>query len=181
MPGRADALTELYGAHRAEVVRLCRHLLSSSDAAEDAAQEVFLRAHRHWNDFDASRPFLPWVMRIASRHCIDELRKRATERRLFGHEDVERLAAASERPGPLITLLASEGRCALAAEVSRLPDRYRVPLVLSVYRELDYDDIGAELGVPKSHVAVLIFRAKQLLRAALAPVGRSPRGSDAVS
>ncbi len=176
----ADELTERYRAHRAEVLGLCRHLLGSTDQAEDAAQEVFVRARRHWDTFDPSRPFAAWILSIASHHCIDLLRRRSREAKFFGNEDVERTAIAATGPGPLGALLDQEQRQAVQAAVAALPAKYRVPLVLAIYQEQPYDDIGRALGVPRSHVAVLVFRAKQLLRATLASPGRSG-GSRVVS
>jgi RNA polymerase sigma-70 factor (ECF subfamily) len=53
--------------------------------------------------------------------------------------------------------------------IARLPENYRVPLVLRYYGELSYDEIAQQLGLEKNNVAALIFRAKQELRRRLAP------------
>jgi len=68
----------------------------------------------------------------------------------------------------LAQLLTRESRQALRAAIERLPQRYRLPLVLRYYEELSYDQIAAELGATRQDVATLLFRAKQRLRAALA-------------
>lgn len=166
-----DELARYYRAYRARVVGLCRRLLGAPDQAEDAAHEVFARAHARWHDFDATRPFGPWILSIATHHCIDVLRRRATEERLFSSEDVERAAAAAPALGPLAALLDLERQQSLRAAIDALPARYRVPLVLSVYQEQSYGEIAAALGVTRSHVAILVFRARQQLRQALAPSG----------
>ena len=56
----------------------------------------------------------------------------------------------------------------MRAAITRLPENYRVPLVLRYYSELSYDEIEQHLGLQKNQVAVLIFRAKQELRRKLA-------------
>lgn len=166
VPSEHD-FTERYRTHRARVVGLCRRLLGSAEQAEDAAHEVFLRAHARRGDFDASRSFSSWILTIASHYCVDMLRRRSTEARLFGTEEYERVAAATDLPNPLGILLAQERQQELRDAVLALPPKYRIPLVLSVYREQSYEEIGATLGVPRSHVAILIFRARQQLRRAL--------------
>jgi len=159
-----DPFPELFQQHRAQVLALCRRLLGSADSAEDATQDVFVRARQGHSRFDGSRPFANWVLSIASHHCVDLLRRRATESRLFGSEDVERAAVAVDGPSPLRALMAEELREGLRGALATLPARYRVPLVLAVYRDLSYQEIATTLGVTRSHVAVLICRAKQLLR-----------------
>ena len=163
-----DDLSARYQLHRAAVLGLCRRLLRSSEHAEDATHEVFLRVHQHRSTYDPDRPFEAWVLTIATRYCIDQLRRHGTEAKLFGDEDVERAVSQPPSASPLGALLARERRLELQHAVAALPVKYRVPLVLAVYLERSYDEIGEQLDIPRSHVAVLIFRAKQLLRAQLA-------------
>jgi RNA polymerase sigma-70 factor (ECF subfamily) len=165
--GPDDDFAELVRAHRVRVIGLCRRLLGSGDQAEDAAHEVFLRAHKRLQDFDRSRPFSSWVLSIATHYCIDVLRRRSTESRIFGTEEAERIAVTSDGVGPLGLLLLRERQQEVREAIRSLPDKYRVPLVLSVYHEQSYDEIGQALGVPRSHVAMLIFRARQQLRRVL--------------
>lgn len=87
---------------------LCRYLLNSFDAAEDATHEVFLRAQRKLATSDRSFPFSSWLLGIASNHCIDLLRRRGTERRLFELEGSDGTEAPSKNPSPLGELLANE-------------------------------------------------------------------------
>jgi RNA polymerase sigma-70 factor (ECF subfamily) len=65
-------------------------------------------------------------------------------------------------------LLAEEGQDRVRAGLAQLPDRYRVVLVLRYYGELGYEEIAAQLGLTRNHVAILIFRGKQALRRLLA-------------
>jgi RNA polymerase sigma-70 factor (ECF subfamily) len=165
--GPDDDFVELVRAHRVRVIGLCRRLLGSGDQAEDAAHEVFLRAHTRRQDFDRSRPFSSWVLSIAAHYCVDLLRRRSTESRIFGTEDAERVAVASDGVSPLGLLLLRERQQEIRNAIRSLPDKYRVPLVLSAYHEQTYDEIAQALGVPRSHVAMLLFRARQQLRRAL--------------
>ena len=85
--GDAAAFGKLFASHEPAVARVCRRMLGPGAAAEDAASEVFLRARRALDDFDATRPFRPWLLGIAGHYCIDQLRRRATETKLFEPRD----------------------------------------------------------------------------------------------
>src|SRR5690349_16326200 len=92
---------DIYKTHYRRVFGLCRYLLNSFDAAEDATHEVFLRAQRKLATYDPSLPFSSWVLGIASNHCIDLLRRRSTEKRLF---DIDGSDVIEPRSGGLTPL-----------------------------------------------------------------------------
>ena len=56
---------EAYTVHRLRVFNLCRYLLGSSDTAQDATQEVFLRAQERFSAYDPSRPLSSWLTAIS--------------------------------------------------------------------------------------------------------------------
>jgi RNA polymerase sigma-70 factor, ECF subfamily len=62
--------------------------------AEDVVQQVALTAARRFDEFDASRPFLAWVLWLAKSRIVDHYRQQARERRLFSEGLLDRLAAA---------------------------------------------------------------------------------------
>src|SRR5436190_45462 len=165
--------TDLYKTHYRRVFSLCRYLLNSFDAAEDATHEVFLRAQRKLATYDPSLPFSSWLSGIATNHCIDLLRRRGTEKRIFeidGNDAAE--IAHSAGPTPLAEVLAAERGHDVRNALSQLPEKYRVPLVLAYYNEMSYDEIAATLGLGRNHVATLIFRGKQQLRQKLRKPGK---------
>ncbi len=73
--------TAIYESQHGRVLRLCRYLLNSADAAEDAAHEVFLRAQARISTYDPSLPLSSWLSGIATNYCIDVLRRRGTEKK----------------------------------------------------------------------------------------------------
>jgi RNA polymerase sigma-70 factor, ECF subfamily len=158
---------ELYRTHYRRVFGLCRQLLGKAERAEDAAQEVFLRAHNAFASYDQAQPFAGWILRIASNHCIDLLRRRRKELQLFGTESDERIAAEADDSDVLGDLLTAERAAEVKAAVEALPERYRIPLVLAYYNDASYHDVAAALGVTPSHAGTLICRAKQTLRRAM--------------
>ena len=165
--GDREAFAELYGAHAEPVARLCRRLLGSDPEAQDARSEVFLRAHEAIASYDPRRAFRSWLLAIASHHCIDRLRRRALEGRLFEPADLAEDTLPEAGPTPLGSALLRERRDQLFAALDALAPRQRAPLVLRYFAELSYDEIAALLGVSTREVGVLLFRAKLRLREVL--------------
>ena len=167
----ADALGEIHHRYVRRVFGLCRYMLDSRESAEDATSEVFLKLQRSIESYDGSIPFPRWLLRVAGNQCIDVLRRRRRERQVI--VDVEDgaavIEATSSEPSPLGAVIRLAEKAQVQAAIGRLPENYRVPLVMRYYTELSYDEIGQQLGLQKSNVAALIFRAKQELRRKLAP------------
>ena len=164
----------LYRDHYRRVFGLCRRLLGRSAQAEDAALEVFVRAYRALDRYDTQQPFAGWILRIASNHCVDLLRGRARDGKLFDELDSEMDALDSSAAAVLDTLVDAERSTEVRDAIAALPDKYRLPIVLAYYNDANYDEIAHALGVTRNHVGVLLLRAKQLLRHSLAP---SPEAS----
>jgi len=164
---RHTAFEVLYNDYYRRVFGLCRRLLNSSELAEDATQETFMRAYRSFSKYNADQPFWQWIAAIANNHCIDVLRQRGRTPQLFGDEqaEVEQLAADSE--SMVAEMVALEDQAELAQALGLLPDKYRVPLVLAYFDQLSYEEIAQQLSVSRTHVGVLLLRGKQQLRRAL--------------
>jgi RNA polymerase sigma-70 factor, ECF subfamily len=170
-----DAFAGLYQEFHPGVLRLCRYMLGSHEEAEDAANEVFVRLPRALETYDTKQPFQPWLSRVASNYCVDLLRSRRSEQRILEPSDPDGPEPAAETISPLQELLWHEEREAVRAAIDRLPDQYRVPLVLRYYNELSYDQIGENMGLSRAHVATLIFRAKGELRRILTRISHWSR------
>ena len=161
--GDAAAFGRVYGEFSNRVFGLCRKMLGSQAAAEDATSEVFERAYEALDSYDRERPFDRWILTIASRHCLNRLRRQRLEKRLFDEQPVETPAPAAAA-SPLVALESKEQRELILRAIDALPDNYRLPLVLKYYGELSYDEIAREIGTTRNNVAVLLHRAKRELR-----------------
>ena len=169
--GDQAGLAELYAEFGRRVLGLCRQLLGSPEAAEDARSDVFLRLPRALERYDVSLPFDRWLLSVTSHHCLDVLRRRRLESRLFAADldETDSASVGSEpAPSPLAAVLTDEGRVRVRDALTRLPERYRVSLALRYYGDMSYDEIASQLGLTRNHVAILIFRGKQALRGLLA-------------
>jgi len=162
----AEALGEIYRRYVRRVFGLCRYMLDSRESAEDATSEVFLKLQRSIESYNGSIPFPRWLLRVAGNQCIDALRRRQRGRRVIVEveDGAAVIEAPSSEPSPLGAVISKEERVQVRDTIARLPENYRLPLILRYYSELSYNEIAQQLGLEKNYVAALIFRAKQELR-----------------
>src|ERR1700739_305201 len=156
----AEALGEIHRRYVRRVFGLCSYMLDSRESAEDATSEVFLKLQRSIESYDGSIPFPKWLLRVAGNQCIDVLRRRQRGRQVI--VEVEDggavIEATSSEPSPLGAVISKEERVQVRDASARLPENYRVPLVLRYYSELSYNEIAHQLGLERNYVAALIFR-----------------------
>jgi RNA polymerase sigma-70 factor (ECF subfamily) len=87
--GDREGFAELYRVCGPRVLGLCRHILGSREAAEDARSDVFSRLPQVIDRYDPALPFDRWLLRVTSHRCLDLLRRRRLEARLFAGETEE--------------------------------------------------------------------------------------------
>jgi len=165
LAGDGAAFAALFREYKRDVYCVCRRMLGHAESAEDAVSESFLRARRALDGFDPEQPFRPWLISIAGHHCIDQLRRKSLESRIFSESPMEESQLKSIAPSALVRILAMEERQSLGRAIEVLPARYRLPLLLRYFEDMDYEAIAKSIGVTKKQVGTLLFRAKALLRA----------------
>jgi RNA polymerase sigma-70 factor (ECF subfamily) len=159
----AEDLRAIYTAHYRHVLQVCRGFFRQREDAEDAAAEVFLKLYRVLHQKDETLPFRPWVSQVAGHHCIDKLRQKKRERSASLEEiDLSGLADRST-PSPLSQILRRDEQRRVREQLARLPNKYKVPLILRYYKRMSYSEIGAVLNVRAPTVRVMLFRAKNHL------------------
>lgn len=157
------AFDALYREHYGRVHGLCRRLLGQAADAEDATQEVFVRAYRSFGRYRPEDPFGPWIGAIAGNYCIDVLRGRQRKQDLFSDEaEVE--PESDPQENGIAPLIRAHDAQAINRAVEALPEQYRLPIVLAYYSDASYDQIAEALGITRNHVGVLLLRAKKKLR-----------------
>jgi RNA polymerase sigma factor (sigma-70 family) len=156
-------LSQLFDEHGRMVYGVCRVLLRNADEAEDAAQQVFLSAHRSMLGGTQPREAAAWLGAIARNECRSRIRARmATPLALAGEPaglgaDVEHVAEQRAEV---------EALCAALAE---LPEQQRQAIVLREFYGLSYEEVSAALGLTDGAVESLLFRARKRLQDELRP------------
>jgi RNA polymerase sigma-70 factor, ECF subfamily len=164
-----EVLSTIYTAHYHHVLRICRRFFRQPEDAEDAAAEVFVKLYRVLHQRDESLPFRPWVSRVAGRHCIDKLRKRKREQSATLEDTDFECIPDRSIPSPLSQLLRKDEHRQVREQLTRLPERYKVPLMLLYYKRMSYSEIARALNTRLPTLRTMMFRAKVYLRRNLRP------------
>lgn len=175
-PGHAlqtwpDELSAIYTTHYQDVLRVCRRFFRQPEDAKDAAAEVFLKLHRVLEKKDPATPLRPWLAQVAGRHCIDKLRQRKREESCWFTGIDGREVPDDLTPSPLSQFLSREKQLQVRKQLNRLPEHYRISLVLRYYKRMSYAEIAAALNRRLPAVRMMIFRAKDQLRRNLGHLG----------
>lgn len=156
--GDPTAESDLVAEYRPSLVRFAFGYLGDAAAAEDAAQDVFLKALKAPSKPDAVRP---WLYRIARNHCLNLLRSQ----RVRGEEALpERPAFADSRTGHLTRLVRLENEAELRERVMNLTPDHREVLDLRYGEDLGRDEIAHILDLPPSVVKSRLYEAMKKLR-----------------
>ena len=167
-----EVLRACYTAHYSHVLQICRRFFRQPEDAEDAAAEVFLKLYRVLHQRDEKLPFRPWVSQVAGHHCIDKLRQRKREKS-SSLEDIDLSGVADHStPSPLSQILHKDEQRQVREQLTRLPEKYKVPLVLRYYKRMSYSEIARTLNTHLPAVRTMIFRAKDRLRRNLRRSGK---------
>jgi RNA polymerase sigma factor (sigma-70 family) len=156
--GDERAFEALYDRHHRPLLGFCRHMLGSTEEAEEALQQTFLRAHRALADRGAPGEVRAWLYTIARNRCLSMLsaRKPPALDAADVEPAVEGLGSAVERRADLRALL---------GDIARLPEEQRSALVLSELAGLSHAEIGTVIGVPAGKVKALVHQARSRLMA----------------
>jgi RNA polymerase sigma-70 factor (ECF subfamily) len=160
--GDPRAFEELVIAYQHRVFGVALRMLGSRAEAEEAAQEVFLRAHRAIADFRGDAKLSTWLYAIASRLCMNRLA--SGERRLLreGEETLARIPSGHASPDD--ELERSERDAALHRAIAELSDERRMVVVLRDLEGLSYEEIAAALDLELGTVRSRLHRARMDLK-----------------
>ena len=163
LSGALEAYADIIRRHHPAIMGLCAGLLGDRSQAEDAAQEIFLKAYRFLPKFHGDSSFSTWLYRIASNHCLDLLRRRA--RRKTESWDAL-LEADGERIERLLSAPPNEERGQEDADLVRrvlacLPPEYRLILTLREVQGLTYQEIAAAMDCSLNSVKARLRRARR--------------------
>ena len=161
LTGSSEAFSTLVARYERAVYHLAFRTLRETEDAKDAAQEAWIKAYRALSSFRPGAKFATWIFTICYRVCCDRLAKR---KRFTGDEPTD---YADPAAGPEKMYEAAEQSTRLRAAIENLPEKYRVVITLFHLQGKQYEEIAAVLEMPLGTVKTHLFRAKDLLRAAL--------------
>jgi RNA polymerase sigma-70 factor (sigma-E family) len=158
--GPDEAVTVLYQAHYAVLVRAAALLIGDLAAAEDVVQDSFVAMHRAWWRLRDTNKALPYLRRSVINRSRSAVRHRVVTDR---HPPM----LVPEPPSAEEVVLAAGGQSLVLAALSALPCRQREVLVLRFYADLSEEQIAAAMGITGDAVNAHTAQARDSLRAVL--------------
>ncbi len=139
--------------------KLAFHLLGDAEEAKDAVQETFVRVWKKKKSINWKDAHL-WVLRTTINLCLDWLRRR----KFNGDSGELNDQIPDPAPNPLDSCLNSEIQIVLRNAIQKLPESYRIVILLRDMEGMSYDEISKMLGMPISKVKSDLFRGRRKIR-----------------
>jgi len=162
--GDRRAFTVLIERYWDRLYRWLYHLTHDRHAAEDLAQETFLKAFAGLNKFRADTNFRAWLFRIGHNNFVNSRRVAARTRQPVPDD------LPSHDEGPVEQALSREALDLLAQAVGRLPSEFRAAFLLRVEQGLSFREIAGVLDTTEETARWRVFKARQKLLSELAPL-----------
>jgi len=163
--GNDEAFTCLVEHYQTPVFNMCFRMLGEAEAAEDAAQESFLRAYQNLGMYDRQRPFATWLLSIAAHYCIDKLR-----RKRFNIFSIDQESEDDDRPieiadtaaeNPEHESIRHQEQEEIQKVLSKLEHTDRAAIILRYWYDFSEVEIAASLNLTVSAVKSRLHRARR--------------------
>jgi RNA polymerase sigma-70 factor, ECF subfamily len=170
--------------YRTPLVNFLYRMVKDQAAAEDLAQEVFLRVYRARKEYSPSAKFTTWLFRIATNLALNAIRDGRYRQMQISidtprDEDEPVIEIAAQETRADDRLIERERNEMIRGAILALPEKQRVAVILHKYEEMDYGQIGKILGCSESALKSLLFRAYETLRVQLALLVARPAAQPA--
>jgi len=169
--GDQAAFDYLVQKYRRPMVSFMYRMARNSAAAEDLAQEVFLRVYRSRESYEASAKFTTWLYRIATNLAVNHARDTRHERpevQVSIDEPDEESGTTLEVPDRSLnaeqSMVVRERMMAIRSRVEALPEQQKLAVIMHKYQQMDYKQIADVLKKSESATKSLLFRAYETLR-----------------
>jgi RNA polymerase sigma-70 factor, ECF subfamily len=176
--GRRDqaAFEALMRRHNGRLFRVARAILKDDSEAEDALQDAYLDAYRRIGDFRGESQLATWLTRIVINQALMRLRRQKRDRVVvpFGTgrgsdgQRPEARMADEKTESPTEATMRAEVRRMLERRIDELPVAFRTVFVMREVEDLTVEETADCLSIPAATVRTRLFRARALLREALA-------------
>lgn len=164
LAGDRRAFARLVEKYQRPLYAMLRRLVRQHEEADDLLQESFVRAFQHLHEFDLTRPFYPWLYRIALNLALTAMRRRKWQQPT---EELDLFPAPEDNAETM--LATAEFHHALERALAKLPEEQRTILLLRTREEMSYQDLSETLGVELGTVMSRLARAREKLRKLMQP------------
>lgn len=161
------AFREFVREHQERVYRLCQQILTNSAEAEDVAQEVFVTVFKSIDRFRGDSKLSTWVHRIAVNHCKNRIRYLARRKQQKQEQAQEEHLTDSTASSPDERVIRRQGESELVRLLRRLPEDFRIVVVLRDVQGFSYEEICHVTGLPEGTIKSRLHRGRGTLRTML--------------
>jgi RNA polymerase sigma-70 factor (ECF subfamily) len=180
--GDADAAEELVREFGPRMLAIAARFFKCPQDRDDAVQDAFISAFRAIHNFDGDSRLATWLHRVTVNACLMKLRARSRRHEMTGDELLPRFAGQRPPMNRLVEweqdghshAVASELRSHVRACIDRLPEPYRVVLLLRDIEGLDTDQTAQAMQCTAANVKTRLHRARHALRSLLEPLYGEP-------
>ena len=157
--GDKEAFTGLVDSYKDMVYTVCLRMLHTEADAEEAAQDVFIKAYRAIGSYQAKAKFSTWLYRITYNNCISVIRKRVKMIDLV--DDVPESEVDEKEMNGLERLSAEERSRYLKMAIESLAETDAVVVTLFYYDQLSLDEIAEVTGLSSSNIRIKLHRSRK--------------------
>lgn len=156
---------EIFESYQERIYNCTYRLVGNAEEAHDLTQETFLRAYAGLPKITGELKVGPWLYRIATNLCMDQLRRR----KLIRWEPWDNFVSYFHptqvaRDNPETDAIRHESRDLVQRVLDELPPKYKLCLVMREYQGMSCEEIGEVIGSSRSAVKSLLFRAREEFR-----------------
>jgi RNA polymerase sigma-70 factor (ECF subfamily) len=169
----SSAFGEMYERYARPIYYLTLRMLADPALAQDATHDVFLKAFRNMRQFRGESSAKTWLYRIAINHCQNLLKSWNHRTMVTNVDDAVWDHAPARGESPLRALETAELGERISKALSRLPEEYRLLLLLIADEELSYEQVGTLTGQSADAVRGKLHRARKLFAAFFQPAENS--------
>jgi len=166
LQGNQKAFGQLVNRYLPLVFNYLYRMTGNHELSEEMAQEAFVKAYRNLKSFDRSRPFRPWILRIASNAAVSELRKQSKVVSLNALEEEGNWGEAEHQKEESVevTLERKMSNEEVLKAMANLDEKYRQVLLLRYQNDLSYEEIADVMNIPLNTVRTWLKRGLDKLK-----------------
>jgi RNA polymerase sigma-70 factor, ECF subfamily len=162
--GNDEGFTNLVETYQKPVYNLCYRMLGEAEAAEDAAQETFLKAYQNLARYDVERSFATWLLSIAAHYCIDRLRrKKFSSFSIDEDEEGQTEIPDASAPDPETEAVRKQTRESLQDCLQSLEPTDRAAVIMRYWQDCSEVEIAQALKLTVPAVKSRLHRARRAL------------------
>ncbi len=159
--GEVEIYSQLVDRYKDGIFGLIYKYTNDYNETQDIAQEVFIKVYKQLNNFRFQSKLSTWIYRIATNSCIDWGRRKKKDANIMPLDEVTMTDSSIDLESSFVF---EEQRKRVRSIVNKMPDKYKLLVVMYHFHNLKYKDISEILAMPEKTVETRLYRARALIK-----------------